>query len=272
MDTIRCGNCQHENPPDFSTCSKCGANMRENNETENENISKAKPLMHDKQISDETQKLRDDTLPKTDDEWQEALERHKTEQAAKAPKSESDIPTPVVNLGDLLAGELPTPINLKNDNTVEAKAIDSDAVLQFQAEEERRKTEELPDIDDEDSVLRIGAVRFKGDLVLKHQDTATDFTIKNNNLQEVVIGRLDRVTGFAPTVDLTEVGGKVKGVSRRHATISIRGDLLVITDHNSMNGTFLNGQRLVPEQARVLRDTDVLRIGRVSLLIHFKNY
>jgi hypothetical protein len=214
------------------------------------------------------------------------LERHKAENSAKTTAedtpvpeangttiSQSDVPTPVVQLGDLLEGELPTPINLKNDNTVEAKVIDSDAVLpQVQSEEERRKTEELPDMDDEESILRIGAVRFKGDLVLKHQDTATDFTIKNNALQEVVIGRLDRVTGFSPTVDLTEVGGKVKGVSRRHATISIRGDLLVITDHNSMNGTFLNGQRLVPEQARVLRDTDVLRIGRINLLIHFKNY
>jgi pSer/pThr/pTyr-binding forkhead associated (FHA) protein len=243
MNTIRCKRCQHENPPDFSSCRQCGAVLVEtgflsHSEADNDHLAKANPPMqsHEKQISDETQKMRDESLPQTGEEWLKALENH------------------------------------RSDTTMEAPAIDSDAILQAQAEEDRRKTEELPDVDDEDSVLRIGSVRFRGDLVLKHQEGSADYVIKNDALQEVVIGRLDRVTGFSPTVDLTDLGGKAKGVSRRHATISIRGDLLVITDHNSMNGTFLNGQRLVPEQARVLRDTDVLRIGRINLLIHFRDY
>jgi len=38
----------------------------------------------------------------------------------------------------------------------------------------------------------------------------------------------------------------------------------------SSNGTFLNGQRLVPNQPRVLRDGDEVRFGKLVAHIYFK--
>ncbi|KAB2855894.1 MAG: FHA domain-containing protein, partial [Anaerolineae bacterium] len=38
----------------------------------------------------------------------------------------------------------------------------------------------------------------------------------------------------------------------------------------SVNGTFLNGQRLIPRQARIVHDGDEMRFGKLALRIYFK--
>ncbi len=117
-------------------------------------------------------------------------------------------------------------------------------------EDETIATAKMPQLDDEDGLLHIGSVRFRGNLLLTEKDTGTVHRIENEQLDEALIGRLDMKTGFRPQIDFTNVDGRELGVSRRHATINQRGDLIFVTDHNSLNGTYLNGQRLVPEQAR----------------------
>ena len=62
----------------------------------------------------------------------------------------------------------------------------------------------------------------------------------------------------------------IDGVSRRHATISYRDNWLILIDHNSTNGTFLNGHRLVPEQPRVIRDKDTIRVGGIILHVAYE--
>jgi pSer/pThr/pTyr-binding forkhead associated (FHA) protein len=119
--------------------------------------------------------------------------------------------------------------------------------------------------------LGIGSLHFRGDLLLRHFETKTEYRILNKELlATVVIGRYDSETGFMPTIDLTKLDSKEKVVSRHHASISPREDLLVVRDHKSLNGTYLNCQRLVPEQARVLRNGDMLRIGRICLIVYFE--
>ena len=49
-------------------------------------------------------------------------------------------------------------------------------------------------------------------------------------------------------------------VSRRHATLSLRGDECWVHDESSRNGTFVNGQRLGGKE-RLLRDGDILGFG-----------
>lgn len=137
-------------------------------------------------------------------------------------------------------------------------------------EDETIATAKMPQLDDEDGLLHIGSVRFRGNLLLTEKDTGTVHRIENEQLDEALIGRLDMKTGFRPQIDFTNVDGRELGVSRRHATINQRGDLIFVTDHNSLNGTYLNGQRLVPEQARVMRDSDTLRIGHVTLIVSFE--
>jgi pSer/pThr/pTyr-binding forkhead associated (FHA) protein len=51
-------------------------------------------------------------------------------------------------------------------------------------------------------------------------------------------------------------------VSRRHALVVQRGDDVVVLDDRSMNGVFVNGDRV---REAVLRDGDVVELGSVRL-------
>jgi len=51
-------------------------------------------------------------------------------------------------------------------------------------------------------------------------------------------------------------------VSRRHAVVARRGGLMILSDLDSSNGTFLNGEQV---REGVLRDGDEVRIGGVAL-------
>jgi len=54
-------------------------------------------------------------------------------------------------------------------------------------------------------------------------------------------------------------------VSHRHASIRQRGNDYVVVDEGSSNGTFVGPVRLSPQAPRVLRPTDLVRVGRVWL-------
>lgn len=59
------------------------------------------------------------------------------------------------------------------------------------------------------------------------------------------------------------------GVSRRHALILKHNVTLMIQDLRSKNGTYLNGERLSPSKAVVLRDGDVLWLGNLEVKVNF---
>jgi pSer/pThr/pTyr-binding forkhead associated (FHA) protein len=86
---------------------------------------------------------------------------------------------------------------------------------------------------------------------------------------EILIGRKDESSGVFPLVDLTPYGAAEKGVSRRHAKIVFRSDELTIEDIGSVNGTFLNGHRIVPYQSVPLSSGDVVQLGTLILQIYF---
>jgi pSer/pThr/pTyr-binding forkhead associated (FHA) protein len=88
--------------------------------------------------------------------------------------------------------------------------------------------------------------------------------------KEVVLGRLDPSRAIFPDVDLTTEDGMDKGVSRRHARISRRQGQVFIEDLNSLNGTFLNATRLVPELPYPLKDCDQLQLGRLLVVVNLK--
>lgn len=88
--------------------------------------------------------------------------------------------------------------------------------------------------------------------------------------KEVVIGRLDASHAVFPDVDLTNEQGTEKGVSRRHARISRRDDQVFLEDLNSLNGTFLNATRLVPELPYPLKGGDQVQLGKLILTINLK--
>lgn len=86
----------------------------------------------------------------------------------------------------------------------------------------------------------------------------------------VVFGRADATSPRQPDVDLTPYGALEKGVSRVHAAIERSEDVLTLVDMGSSNGTNLNGQRLVADQPRVLRDGDEIRFGKLVAHLYFK--
>jgi pSer/pThr/pTyr-binding forkhead associated (FHA) protein len=88
--------------------------------------------------------------------------------------------------------------------------------------------------------------------------------------KEVVIGRLDAGHAIFPDVDLTQEEGMELGVSRRHARVSLRQDQVFVEDLNSLNGTFLNSTRLVPELPYPIKDGDELQLGRLLLTVQLK--
>src|SRR5690349_562684 len=85
-------------------------------------------------------------------------------------------------------------------------------------------------------------------------------TIELKPADETIFGRADAAAGALPGVDLTPYGAQEKGVSRIHASLKRGDETLVIVDLGSVNGTHLNGQRLIPNQPRVVRDGDEIRL------------
>ncbi len=88
--------------------------------------------------------------------------------------------------------------------------------------------------------------------------------------KEVVLGRLDAGRAIFPDVDLSSEEGLERGVSRRHARISRRGGEVFIEDLNSLNGTFLNATRLVPELPYPVKDGDEMQLGKLVLSVHLR--
>jgi len=81
------------------------------------------------------------------------------------------------------------------------------------------------------------------------------------------IGRSDPHSNIFPEVDLSKFDRETK-VSRRHARIRRQGDMYLIEDLGSVNGTWINDAvRLAPNQPRVLESGDRLRLGETTL--HF---
>jgi hypothetical protein len=115
-----------------------------------------------------------------------------------------------------------------------------------------------------------GTARFSQEsaVVIHIRDASEPIVLEPS--KRTVIGRLDSSSPQKPDLDLTPFGALEKGVSRMHATIERSEDTLTIVDLGSSNGTHLNGQRLVPDQPRVLRDGDEIRFGKLIAHIYFK--
>ena len=84
---------------------------------------------------------------------------------------------------------------------------------------------------------------------------------------EVVIGREDPISDVFPDVDLTDLGGMEKGVSRKHAIIHRSGKDYTIEDMGSTNGTFINKKKIQPRAPQTIKPGDELRLGKLSLSV-----
>ncbi|MEL6308585.1 MAG: FHA domain-containing protein [Chloroflexota bacterium] len=117
-------------------------------------------------------------------------------------------------------------------------------------------------------LLRFGRGRYRT-VTLTVRNPDHTFELPSHEMHEVVIGRADDALDFIPTIDLTNFGAKLFGVSRRHATLTNKNGLLFITDHSTKNGTFVNDIRIDPEIPHVITHGDIVQLGRVQLWIRF---
>ncbi len=85
---------------------------------------------------------------------------------------------------------------------------------------------------------------------------------------EMLVGRYDPVTEVQPEIDLSNVDTK-RSVSRRHARLKLEdGVWLVSEEVGTLNGTFVNGERINTGRSLPLKHGDVLSFGMVRMVYH----
>lgn len=85
----------------------------------------------------------------------------------------------------------------------------------------------------------------------------------------MVIGRKTNPRDRKVDIDLTPFANQDHGVSRYHSYIQVVDNRISITDFNSTNGTFINGQSLQPSRAYRLRHGDNIRLGNLEFKVLF---
>lgn len=88
------------------------------------------------------------------------------------------------------------------------------------------------------------------------------------NKTEAFVGREDPVSGIFPEIDLDPHGGHDSGVGRKHARLFLQGNQLMLEDLDSVNGTFLNKQKLAPRQPQPVNNGAELRFGKIVTIYH----
>jgi len=98
--------------------------------------------------------------------------------------------------------------------------------------------------------------------------TGTPFYLSSGD--ETTIGRADPVTGILPDIDLTPVDNN-RSVSRRHAKIIKSGDEYhVLEEVGTVNGTYVNDQKIPTGNPVTLHHGDLVKIGLISMKAVFE--
>jgi CRP-like cAMP-binding protein len=96
-------------------------------------------------------------------------------------------------------------------------------------------------------------------------DVATGTAFFFSKGDETTIGRADPVTGILPDIDLTPVDTN-RSVSRRHAKIiHAGGEYHVLEEVGTVNGTYVNDQRIPTGVPVTMHNGDLVKIGLISM-------
>ena len=95
----------------------------------------------------------------------------------------------------------------------------------------------------------------------------TAFLIDTPFVEGYIIGRSDENAQYVPDIDLAPYDSREKGVSRRHAALVNYHGQPHIIDLFSVNGTYLDGHRLPPDQPHPLGRENLLRLGMLDVII-----
>ncbi len=96
-------------------------------------------------------------------------------------------------------------------------------------------------------------------------DVATGTAFFFTNGDETTIGRADPVTGILPDIDLTPVDTN-RSVSRRHAkVIRASNEYHMLEEVGTVNGTYVNEQRIPTGVPVTLHNGDLVKIGLIAM-------
>lgn len=96
-------------------------------------------------------------------------------------------------------------------------------------------------------------------------DVATGDAFFIARSEETMIGRSDPVTGILPDIDLTSVDNN-RSVSRRHAKIlNKNGQYFILEEVGTVNGTYVNDQKIPTGVPTELKNGDRVRIGLIQM-------
>jgi hypothetical protein len=115
--------------------------------------------------------------------------------------------------------------------------------------------------------IRWGTAYFGQQSILRVFVRHTGAVMEARFDHDCVLGRT--AGGVEADIDLTPHDAVEMGVSRQHAKLTRQSATVMVQDLGSINGTFLNGERLIPHQSRVLRNEDELALGQMVLRISF---
>ncbi|MDA8018897.1 MAG: cyclic nucleotide-binding domain-containing protein [Thermoanaerobaculia bacterium] len=137
---------------------------------------------------------------------------------------------------------------------------DTDNLLRKALGSEESQVPEIPKMDDRESA--------KGPEQLVDEASGIVFRLAAGS--ETQIGRRDPVTGINPDIDLTPADTQ-RSISRRHAKIFRRGEKFFLREEiGTMNGTFINGERVETGVPVEFHDGDELRFGLIRTKFHLK--
>ena len=91
-----------------------------------------------------------------------------------------------------------------------------------------------------------------------------------SNRNEFTLGRVSEGQPVMPDIDLGPHQAFTHGVSRLHAIIRRGVNNVLLSDLESANGTFINGQRLPANEERPITHGDVISLGSLKLQILLK--
>lgn len=140
------------------------------------------------------------------------------------------------------------------------------SVLQFTPNS--AETAKLAPTPDMPGIPKYGSTQLEKQLILHISDSMSPIEVVLEE-RSFVIGRYDVKTGSTPDIDLAPYGADTKGVSRKHAMLTYQDSSLKISDLASANFTYLNGHKLVPNQSRIVRDGDEIRLGHLKITVQF---
>ena len=98
--------------------------------------------------------------------------------------------------------------------------------------------------------------------------TPASFNV-NKGIDGISMIPINASSVIAGNSDAVDIKLENRFVSRRHFQVRFESDVFYISDLGSTNGTYLNGNKLNPNEQQILRDGDVVGLGVDEVILIF---